>query len=230
MKRRIGADFKNFLDVLKWRCIGILGKYLIDLVCFTIRVEIKGFENVRPLISSRKFIFAVWHSRLILISYLCKGQDGTALVSRSKDGEFAARILHSQGHETVRGSTNKRGLRALLKLIRSLKENKKPGLIVPDGPTGPRFKVKQGIILLAKGTGFPVIPITYSGKRIKIFSSWDRFILPFPFTKCRVVYGEPVYVSRDANKEEEARCTVRLEEELCRITCDADRHFGHHIT
>ncbi len=115
-------------------------------------------------------------------------------------------------------------------MIRNLKENEKPGLIVPDGPTGPRFKVKPGIVLLAKGTGFPVIPITYSGNRIKIFSSWDRFILPLPFSKCRVVYGEPVYVPRDADREEESRCTAQLEAELCRITYDADRYFGHNIT
>ncbi len=229
LKRKTGPNTENFIDELKWKLVGNLGKWLIEFICCTIRVEIIGFENVESLISSRKFIFAVWHSRLILTSHLYKGQDGTVLVSRSKDGEFAARILQSQGHKTVRGSSKKRGLRALLKLIKNLKENEKPGLIVPDGPTGPRFVVKPGIVLLAKGTGFPIIPITYSGKHIKIFSSWDRFILPLPFTKCRVVYGAPVSVPMDADRDIEVTCKKQLEKELCRITSDADRYFGHDI-
>jgi lysophospholipid acyltransferase (LPLAT)-like uncharacterized protein len=110
-----------------------------------------------------------------------------------------------------------------------MKEEKKPGVVIPDGPRGPRFKAQPGVIALAQKTGFPIIPVAYSARKIKIFNSWDRFILPFPFTPCRVVYGDPVYVPQKADKTTQALCRLQLEEQLCRITAEADRHFGHHI-
>ena len=144
----------------------------------------RGFDKVRPIINSKKFIYAAWHSRLLLLNYLSKGLAGTAMVSNSEDGEFVARILERQGHEAIRGSTTRGGIKALSGLIKNIKEKQRPGLIIPDGPQGPRFKVKSGIIILARETGYPVLPFSFSAKKIKIFASWDRFILPHPFTKC----------------------------------------------
>lgn len=220
----------NRMADIKWNLVGIFGKLFVDLLFSTTRIESVGFENVRQLVSSRKFIFAIWHSRILLVSYLYKGTDASILVSQSGDGEIIARILQKQGHDTIRGSTKKGGLRALAGLIKRLREREKFGVIIPDGPQGPRFKVQPGVIILAKKTGYPILPISYSAKKIKIFNSWDRFILPYPFTTCRVVYGDPIYVPGDADKSEDTRCLVRLEDELRRITFDADCHFNHSIT
>jgi lysophospholipid acyltransferase (LPLAT)-like uncharacterized protein len=216
---------KNSLYELKWNIIGTLGKLVIDLLFSTARIESEGLEKVRSVLASEKFILAFWHSRLLLINYLCKGLNGTALVSQSQDGEIIARILQKQGHETIRGSTTRGGLRALATLIKRLNEKARPAVIIPDGPQGPRFKVQPGIITLAKKTGYPIVPVTYSAERVKIFASWDRFMLPYPFTKCRVVYGEPLYVPEDADRDMEENCRIRLEKELCSITDDADRSF-----
>jgi hypothetical protein len=215
---------------IKWNLVGIFGKLFVDLLFATTRIESVGFENVQQLVSSRKFIFAIWHSRILLVSYLYKGTDASILVSQSGDGEIIARILQKQGHETIRGSTKKGGLRALAGLIKRLREREKFGVMIPDGPQGPRFKVQPGIIILAKKTGNPILPISYSAGKIKVFGSWDRFILPRPFTTCRVVYGVPIYIPADADKSEETRCLLRLEDELCRITFDADRYFNHRIS
>ncbi|MBW2568693.1 MAG: lysophospholipid acyltransferase family protein [Deltaproteobacteria bacterium] len=220
---------KNKISEIKWNLIGIFGKLLIDLLCGTMKIEKKGFEKVKQIFSSRKFILAAWHSRILLVNYIGKGLDGTAMVSASEDGEFVARIIQRQGHEAVRGSTKKGGLQALSILIANLKEKDKPCLIVPDGPQGPRHKASPGVIVLAKKTGYPIVPISYSAKKIKIFASWDRFILPCPFTKCRVVYGDPIYVSQNANKDKGEKCLTQLENELNRITSDVDRYFGHNI-
>lgn len=221
---------KNKISEIKWNLVGIFGKLLIDLLCGTMKIEMEGFEKVKQIFSSRKFILTVWHSRILLVSYLCKGLNGTAMVSASEDGEFAARIIQRQGHEAVRGSTKKGGLQALSILISNLKKKDKPCLIVPDGPQGPRHKASPGVIILAKKTGYPIVPISYSARKIKVFASWDRFVLPYPFTKCRVVFGSPVYVPPDADTDEGKRCLIRLEKELCRITFNADRYFGHDIT
>jgi lysophospholipid acyltransferase (LPLAT)-like uncharacterized protein len=219
----------NRISEIKWNLVAVFGKLLIDLLFSTMKIEREGLEKVKPIISSGKVIFAVWHSRMLLFSYLCKGLNGTAMVSKSKDGELAARIIQKQGHEAVRGSTKKGGLHALSILIKKIKEENKPGLIVPDGPQGPRCKVQPGIVILAKKTGYPIVPFSYSAKKIKIFASWDRFILPLPFTKCRAVYGAPIYVPQDADKNEKKKRLMLLENELNRITSDVDRYYGHNI-
>ena len=220
---------KNRISEIKWNLVGILGKLLIDLLFNTMKIEREGFERVKPIISSGKVIFAVWHSRMLLFAYLCKGLNGTAMVSRSKDGEIIARVIQRQGHEVVRGSTRRGGLQALSRLIKKVKEQNRPCLMVPDGPQGPRSRVQPGIIILAKKTGYPIVPISYSARKIKVFASWDRFILPFPFTKCRAIYGDPVYVPQNTDENEGKKRLILLENELNRITFDVDRHYGHNI-
>ena len=218
------------LEELKWKLIGIFGKLLVDLLFKTTRIETVGFEKVASIIGSRRFIFAFWHSRILLLSYLYQGWNGAILVSQSQDGEFIARVVQRQGHEPIRGSTTRGGLRALSQMIKNLKENHRPAGIIPDGPQGPRFKVQPGIIMLAKKTGFPIVPVTYSASRVKIFNSWDRFMLPIPFARCRVIYGDSVSVPENADPETVSVCRLSLEQELCRITTAADRFYGHMIS
>jgi len=225
MKKKL----KDKLVEIKWELIGILGKLLIDILFYTTRIELKGFEKVEPIINSRKFIWALWHSRLLLPNYLSKGLDGTAMVSGSEDGEFVARILKKQGHEAIRGSTTRGGIKALSALIRKLKEKQRPSIIIPDGPQGPRFKVKLGIIILARETGHPILPFSYSAKKIKVFASWDHFILPYPFTKCIGIYGNPLFVPKDADKNDLMRYRNLLEKELNCLTLEADSYFKRKI-
>jgi lysophospholipid acyltransferase (LPLAT)-like uncharacterized protein len=221
----------NLSDIwteIKWRVIGTAGKLFIDALFSTTRIEITGYDKVKDLYEKKQGILVFWHSRILLISYLYKGQNASILTSRSRDGEYIARLVKKQGHEAIRGSTGKGGVRAGAMLIRRLREGRS-AVVIPDGPQGPRFVVHPGVILLAKKSGLPIGPITYSAKNIKIFNSWDRFILPMPFTTCRVIYGNPVWVPADADKETAEKCRLQLETEMCRITRDADAHFGHVI-
>jgi len=213
----------------KWWLVGWLGKGLVDLICGTMRIQAVDLDKARTEIESKRFVLAFWHSRLLAISYLYQGWGAAILVSSSEDGEIMAQILQRQGHETIRGSTSRHGVRAMARLIRALKEEVRPGGVVPDGPRGPRFKVQPGVITLAQKTGYPVVPISYSAKRIKIFASWDRFILPYPFTEGRIIYGRPISVSSKLGAEGQEVCRVRLEEELNRITREVDRYYGHEI-
>ena len=217
---------KEALERLKWTLVGVLGKLLIDLICKTITIEVAGYESVKDIMASRRFIFAFWHSRIVLISYLFQGWKGAILVSASDDGEIIARILQRQGHETIRGSSSRRGFRALARLIKALKEETRPGVVVPDGPQGPRFKVQPGIVILAQKTGYPIIPVSYSAKRVKVFSSWDRFILPFPFTRASLIYGKPVRVPGKLSEKKREDCQKKLEDEMNRITERVDRQYG----
>ncbi len=211
---------------IKWGFIGTASKLFIDSLFATTKIEIIGYEKVRDLYETKRGIAVFWHSRIMLISYLYKGWNASILTSRSRDGEYIARLVKKQGHEPIRGSTGKGGVRAGALLIKRLREGR-PAVVIPDGPQGPRFVVHPGVITLAKKSGLPIGPMTYSAKRIKVFNSWDRFILPMPFTTCRVIYGNPLWVPADADKTAEEKCRLELQDEMRRITAEADAHFGH---
>ena len=219
------TSFEDFFSELKWKLIGIIGKCFIDCLFLTTRIETIGWEKVKDIIHSRKLILAFWHSRLLLPSYMLKGLNFLVLVSQSKDGEIISRIIKKQGQDSMRGSSTRGGLRALAGMIKNLKENERPGAFTPDGPQGPRFKAKPGVITCAKKTGFPIVPVSYSAGNMKVFGSWDRFILPLPFSRCRIAYGNPVYVPRTADENEEKKYLLELETELNRLTREVDQYF-----
>jgi hypothetical protein len=214
---------------LKWWLIGWLGKGLIDLLCSTMRFRVVDLDKAQAAIDSKRFILAFWHSRILAISYLYQGWGGAILVSGSEDGEIMAQILQRQGHEPIRGSTSRHGVRAMSKLIKMLNEEIRPGVVVPDGPRGPRFKVQPGVITLAQKTGSPIVPISYSAKWIKIFASWDRFILPYPFTEAHIICGRPISVPSKLGAKGKEVYRIELEEELNQITRKVDRYYGHEI-
>ncbi|MBR9982388.1 MAG: lysophospholipid acyltransferase family protein [Desulfatitalea sp.] len=222
-KKRQGADG------LKWRLIGRGGKLFIDMLFVGSRIEVRHQAPINDLLASRRFILAFWHARILLVSYALKNWQGASLVSDSADGEIIAQILQRQGQVTVRGSTNKGGMRALARMIKEMRDHHRPGGVVPDGPQGPRHKVQPGIIYLAQKSGYPIIPVTYSAKNRWVLDSWDRFIIPCPATACLLVYGRPVHVPPISGTNQIASSSRALEEELMRITRMADRHFGHHL-
>jgi lysophospholipid acyltransferase (LPLAT)-like uncharacterized protein len=96
--------------------------------------------------------------------------------------------------------------------------------IAPDGPRGPRFKVQPGVIQLARITGFPIFPFTFSAFPRKVLQSWDRFIIPLPFSRGVFVFGEPILVDRAATEKEIEEKTLLLEKTLQDITEKADRY------
>lgn len=218
---------KDDTPEMGWRLVGILGKWAIDLLAGSLRVEVIGHEKVRPIMETRRFILSFWHSRILVISYLHKGWNSVVMASRSADGEIIARVIERQGHAVVRGSTGKGGLRALACQIKLLNEKDRPGGMIPDGPLGPRHRVQPGIIALAQRTGYPIIPVSCSARKLKAVNSWDRFIVPYPFTRCRLVYGAPVVVPGKADARTFEACRLELEMEMRRITSVHDRYFGH---
>lgn len=215
---------------LKWRLVGLFGNALVDVLFKTLSIESVGLgPELREIHVARRMIAAAWHSRILLLGHLYRGWDGVALVSRSEDGEIIARMLQRQGQETVRGSTSRGGARALARMVMKLRERNRVAVIIPDGPRGPRFRVQPGIIALAAKTGYPIVPMTYSARRMKVFNSWDRFILPAPFTRCRVVYGRPLRVPPGLDRAGAEAHRKYLEDALNAITRQADARFGHRV-
>ncbi len=223
--------FKKDSDAvgLKWKIIGLVCKLFIDFLFLFSRVETRGFEKVADIVAGRRFIFAIWHSRMLLPAFMYRHINASILVSNSADGEIVAQMLHSYGHQTIRGSTGKHGLRALMLQVADMRRHGRPGVVTPDGPQGPRHRVHPGVVLLAQKTGFPIIPLAYGAKKRKVFKSWDRFVLPLPWTHCAMVYGNPISVPDTFGSDEKTLAVyiTKVENELNRVTAEADAMFGH---
>ncbi len=188
------------------------------LLMRTVRVELVNQRPVERLwAAGRPTVVACWHNELLPFPALRLDTRWIAIVSASKDGEVLSRILNRLGIDTARGSSSRRGLAALRTAVRAMREGagRVNGFVTVDGPRGPRHKAKDGVLFLAQKAGAPLIPVRASYSRKIVFNSWDRFEVPLPFSRCRVVFGEPMEVCPDKLRGETLeREIVRLEERL----------------
>jgi hypothetical protein len=151
------------------------------------------------------------------------------MTSKSKDGAIAASMQEAGGYITFRGSSSKKGKDALDKMISYMKKNNRPAMLSVDGPTGPIYKSKPGISKLASATNFPIIPVTFSADKIKIIKSWDKCVIPKPFSRCIVTFGKPIFASKFPTMADTQKTTMAVEKELNRITRESDAIFNHEI-
>ena len=168
------------------------------------------------------FIVCFWHGRLLMMPFANKRGRGKVLISRHRDGEFIAKVINFFKLGTIRGSYRKGSVSSLREILFNLKHGFDIA-ITPDGPKGPKYKVKRGIIELSKLTGKATLPITYSAGKKITFKSWDSFIVPYPFSKISFLWGDPIYVSKDASAQEIEAKRVKLENELILLTEKADK-------
>ena len=144
--------------------------------------------------------------------------------SESRDGEIQAGILTRFGFEVVRGSSKRKGAQALLGLVDGLRRGKHIALAV-DGPRGPLYEVKHGVTYLAGKLDKPIVPVITSAKRFWILDRiWDKYLLPVPFTRAIVMYGEPIMVNGMSEDVLESK-REELQTALNRIMADADGYF-----
>ncbi len=202
------------------------GYLYIRLVRATMRAEFRGREALEGAVDrGERFILAFWHSRLILMPYVYPGRRISVLISRHRDAEIIGRILRRFGFDLSRGSSSEGGAAGLRDVLRKVREGYDIGF-TPDGPRGPRRRVKPGVVAAARLTGLPIVPATFSASRGRRLSSWDRTLVPRPFCRGLYVCGEPVRCPRDAGPEEQEALRQRLEAELDRITDLADAETG----
>lgn len=174
----------------------LAGAYL-RLVEKTSRVEVvneRVIERVRE--RTGPGIYAIWHSRMLYPAYHFRHRGAQALISRSRDGDIIVRAVEKWGYRAVRGSSSRGGATALRGLVRVLEQGRDV-VITPDGPRGPREEVQPGVVALARLTGYPIVPLGYDASRKLVFNSWDRFVVPLPFGRIRIVFGEPIEPSGD---------------------------------
>lgn len=179
-------------------------------------------------------IMCVWHNRFFLAHKMWKFTPGIQkalmLISQSREGGLVADAARSVGADVVRGSSAKRGqskggFEAMREMLRHLRGR---GMVclTPDGPKGPRMHAKMGPIQLAKLSGAALLPVAWSTRNRIVFQSWDRYIVPLPFGKGARVWGNVIYVPRDAGDDAMERARLQLEAEMQRISAEADRLAG----
>lgn len=194
--------FRSFRRRVTAPIVPALVPPLLRLVGRTWRVRTTRGERRSEVLESPDGCIAVlWHGRMAVAAPLFKGVDAAILVSRSGDGDLAETLLSRLGYATLRGSTGKVGA-AVLQSLRATLAAGRAIAITPDGPRGPRHHVNRGAAFLARATGRPILPIGFAAARAVRLSSWDRFLVPLPFARVQVSFGEPIFVPADASDEE----------------------------
>jgi lysophospholipid acyltransferase (LPLAT)-like uncharacterized protein len=167
---------------------------LIRVVASTWRLHVinaDAYGAVRA--RGQPVIFTFWHGMMLPLLWRHRNQGVAILISEHGDGEIIARIAHSLGYRSVRGSSSRGGERALLGTA-SVLEQGHDVAFTPDGPRGPRESFAPGALIVSQRTGAPVVLITVEARRAWRLTSWDRFLIPKPFSRVTIAYADPLRV------------------------------------
>ena len=174
---------KFIFTSIKWECLDLDNKNLI-------------FKNKKP------YIFCCWHNKLFLgPHFLPKNLTHNVLISGHSDALVTVILLKLLKLNIIFGSSMKGGTNAFLKMVKSIRKGESVS-ITPDGPRGPREKVKEGIIKLAQVTGAPIIPLVWYTEKYKKLNSWDQFIIPYPFSKGSYLFGKAIFIERKLSEQQ----------------------------
>ena len=216
----------NSRPTWKVAVIARVGAMIIRTLRSTVRISFHGDEEVRQWErQGKRYILAFWHRHLLLMRYAYRGDRLACLISQSKDGELIARTMERFDVISARGSSSRFGVAGMRTLIRLARENFDLS-ITPDGPRGPLRVVQKGVIMAAASSGLPIVPIALAASRGKSLGSWDRFLLPMPFSRVPIVYGDPLLVERRGDMEADLR---ELTERMLRAEEEAERLAGHEV-
>jgi len=181
------------------------GFRLLQLWGRTLRYEIDDRAGVVGKPVSENYIGALWHNRLLIFPLILRRffpqRHGAALISASRDGDLLADAVQRFGYDVIRGSSSRLGASAILQLAEVLASGRDV-VITPDGPRGPVYELGPGIIFLAQKSGAAVLPMNLEYSHCWRLGSWDRFIVPRPFAKVRVLINEPHRVRSTTTPEE----------------------------
>jgi hypothetical protein len=211
--------------MIRAKILSFIGWLLITVWGATVRVRFVNRERVdRLLADGNNIIYAFWHGRQFLLLYNHRKRGIVLPSSESRDGEIQAGILKRFGYGVVRGSSKRKGDRAALALVDALRKGKNIALAV-DGPRGPLHEVKQGVTYLGGKLDKMIVPVSTSAQRFWILEKiWDKYLLPTPFTRGVIVYGEPIIVKGTDMEELELK-RRELTDALNRAMEQADTYF-----
>ena len=223
---------KNFLkNYFIKKFLSLIGALYVYIVYISSQKTFINKDNFDKLILENKsFIYALWHDQLLLSPFTWQTKNRIdILISKNKDGDIIADLIKYHGFNSIRGSTNnpskekeKNTISSIRKIIKTLKANVSIG-ITPDGPRGPRHKVSEGTINIARISNKKILPMALAYKEQWVLNTWDKFIIPKPFNKICIVWGDPIDI--EINKIDVPIQQEALEKSLINITEIATNHI-----
>lgn len=208
------------LEGWRARVVIAFGFHLLQLWARTLRFEVEDRAALVDTPPMPRYIGALWHNRLLLLPHVIQRflpqRKGAALISASRDGALLADLVRRFGFDVVRGSSSRKGVAAMLQLA-DVMANGRDAVITPDGPRGPAYVIGPGIVFLAQKSGAAVVPINMEYSNCWRLKSWDRFVLPRPFSKVRVIFGPPHAVPTTATDEAFESERMRLQNAMMQI-------------
>ena len=200
------SDAPGPLRRMRVAVVSTVGGWVIRLLGWTWRIRREGFEEFEAIVQRKESQIAIfWHGVILPVTWVHRGRGMAALISRHSDGEVIARIVEGLGYHTVRGSTTRGGVRALLETAQFLEQ----GITLaftPDGPRGPRHVFAPGALIVAQRTGRPIVAIGVTASRAWRMRSWDQHLVPKPFATVTLTYSGAEFVqagnARDAALEQ----------------------------
>ena len=205
---------------LVWALLSIVGR--------TWRFEVIAEEGAEPRIFGQGAgpeIYCFWHQCVLPCAVYYRATGATILISRSFDGELITRTLECFGFNAVRGSSS-RGAREGLLGLKSVIESGKPAIFTADGPRGPIYQTKMGPVKLAQLTGAPIGAFHLQPKRAWVVNSWDKFLVPMPFTRIVVSWARWTRVDADTEPEQLEAKREELNAAIERARVRALEHFA----
>jgi lysophospholipid acyltransferase (LPLAT)-like uncharacterized protein len=200
-------------DRLQFAAAALLAEAFTRGVGRTLRFTISSQPGPIDEPAVRPAIFAFWHRCVLPAAYRFRDRNIAVMTSLSRDGEYIARVIERLGFRAVRGSSSRGGSLALRELQRHLEGGHSVAFTI-DGPRGPVYVAKRGAVRLARSSGLPVYPFYVALERPRVLRSWDRFMIPRPFTRALVRVEMPVRVPADADEAEMERCQAELQAKL----------------
>jgi lysophospholipid acyltransferase (LPLAT)-like uncharacterized protein len=207
------------------RLIISAGYWFIRLIGPTLRVSISYEDGAQQTLDQRPLVGSFWHSCLIPATYICRNLGVRVMSSNSYDGEYMGRIIRKFGFVAVKGSSSRNAVRALLGLRRALEERWTVAFTL-DGPRGPRRKVKPGPVALARSSGVPLTMFHAAVDKAWVLNTWDRLMIPRPFSRVLVRFGKLIPVPADANEQDVERYTAELQASLDRVVEFAEQNVS----
>jgi lysophospholipid acyltransferase (LPLAT)-like uncharacterized protein len=217
---------KRLLDRLVEALAPRLAYRYIRLLRASMRFESRNdgvLEQVRK--EHGQYIMVFWHSRWIMMRFAHPYEKLAVLASRHRDAEMLVRVLERLQVVMARGSSTRGGMAGMRELLRHIRDGYDLA-ITPDGPKGPRRRIKDGVLAAAKFTGKPIVAVGFGVSRGRRIRSWDRTLVPYPFGRGVFVYGEPMLVPADADEQQLEHMRQELERTLDQVTDEADRTAG----
>ncbi|MDL2320848.1 lysophospholipid acyltransferase family protein [Desulfosarcina sp. OttesenSCG-928-B08] len=202
------------------------GLFLVKLISSTYRLRILGLHHEKDAVAEYgAVVYASWHQRFFPgITFFATRKPIAIMISQSRDGEMIARVVDVLGWRAIRGSSSRGGKQALKEARLLTGQGYRIGHIV-DGPQGPFGVVKPGLVSIAQFSGMPIVPTIVSARRYWMFKSWDRFMVPKPFSDVIIRFGAPICVPRHLDADGFEAFRLMVEEKMHALYQETDAEW-----